>query len=150
MEDSCSENKKQKKEEEPKAKSKNGEIVEEGDTNNARPITDRASKNLYNSIFRINGGNIIGTGFFIKLNLNNETKLFLVTCYHIIPKKLVDEKKTITLYYGEFEDEKSFKIKLDKNERIIKCFKSPKDVTLIEIIDKDDIRKDKFLFPELN
>ena len=61
MEDSSSKNKKQKNKE-SKPNSKKGEIIEEGDTKNALPITERASKNLYNSIFRIslkhNGENI--------------------------------------------------------------------------------------------
>ena len=61
MEDSSSKNKKQKNKE-SKPNLKKGEIIEEGDTKKALPITERASKNLYNSIFRIslkhNGENI--------------------------------------------------------------------------------------------
>ena len=56
----------------------------------------------------------------------------------------------ITLYYGEFDNEKEFNIKLDENERYIKCFDRPLDVTMIEIIEKDDIIKDNFLLPDLN
>ena len=149
-----SENLKSKKGNRLKENPKKGEIIEEGNTNNAPPISERVSKKLYKSIFRIsftyNGKNIIGTGFFIKLNLKNEMKLFLMTCFHIIQKKLVDEKMTITLYYGEFDNEKEFSINLDKNERYIKCFDRPVDVTLIEIIDKDNISKDKYLIPDLN
>ena len=134
--------------------SKNGEIKEEGITNNAPPISEKASKKLYNSIFRIsikhNEGNIIGTGFLIKLNLKNETKLFLMTCYHIIQEQYVDEKLTITLYYGEYDNEKEFKIKLDKKERFIKCFDRPVDVTLVEIIETDNINKNIYLLPDLN
>ena len=129
-------------------------IIQECNTNNAPPISERMSKNLYNSISRINveykGENIIGTGFFIKFNLKNETKLFLATCYHIIQKKFVDEKITITLYYGKFGKEKKINIKLDKNKRLIKCFDRQIDVTLIEIIKKDNIKSDKYLVPDLN
>ena len=151
-----SENKEQKIEEEPKVNTKKQEIIKEGNTDSAPPIQERDSKKLYNSIYRINveskEGNIMGTGFFIRLNLKHEMKLFLVTCYHIIQKQYADEKITITLYYGEFNKEKCYKIKLDENERYIKCF-SRSDITLIEIIDKDDIskdNKDNYLLPDLN
>ena len=145
-----SDNKKQKKEDEPKLIPKKEEIKEEGITNNAPPIAERTSKKLYNSIFRISIRNIIGTGFFIKLNLKNETKLFLMTCCHIIEEQYVNEKLTITLYYGEYDNEKEFKIKLDKKERFIKCFDRPVDVTLVEIIESDNINKNIYLLPDLN
>ena len=108
-----SKEKKPKIENEPEENTKKGEIKEEWITkitNYVPPIPERASKKLYNSIFRIivkhKEGKIMGTGFFIRLNLKNETKLFLVTCYHIIQKNFIDEKKTITLYYGEYDNEK--------------------------------------------
>ena len=129
-----SEEKIPKKENESKENTKKGEIKDEGITNNVPPIPERASKKLYNSIFRIivnhKEGKIMGTGFFIRLNLKNETKLFLVICYHIIQKNFIDEKITIALYYGEYDNEKKFNIKLDERERYIKCFDRPIDVTL--------------------
>ena len=114
-----SENKKPKKDNEQKTNSKREERIDEGNTNNAPPISERASKKLYNSIFRISvkykGRKMVGTGFFIKINIKKETKLFLMTCHHIIQKEFVDNKITITLYYGEFDNENEFNIKLDKN-----------------------------------
>ena len=69
-----SDNKEQKIEEEPKVNTKKQEIIKEGNTDSAPPIQERDSKKLYNSIYRINveskEGNIMGTGFFIRLNLN--------------------------------------------------------------------------------
>ena len=41
------------------------------------------------------------------------------------------------------------KIKLDKNKRIIKCYKEL-DVTLIEILEEDNIPEEKYLSPDLN
>ena len=41
-------------------------------------------------------------------------------------------------------------IKLDKNIRFTKSFEDPINITLIQIIDEDDIPKNKFLFPDLN
>ena len=39
---------------------------------------------------------------------------------------------------------------MNTNKRFIKCFQTPKDVTLIEIIKSDGITEDKFLVPHLN
>ena len=41
-------------------------------------------------------------------------------------------------------------IRLDIEKRYIKCFKKPLDVTLVEILDEDHIKKDKYLEPDLN
>ena len=115
----------------------------------APPISEKVSEKLYNSIVRINlylnGNRYIGTGFFLKLKINNKIMNFLISCYHIIEEKLVDKKIIITLYYGKFGQEKDFKIKLDRNKRYIKCFNKPIDVTLIEILKEDNINEEKFL-----
>ena len=90
--------------------------------------------------------NIIGTGFFLKMHNN----IFLITCYHVISNDLINSKKEIVLYYGKKEKEEKRIIKLDKNLRFIKSFENPIDITLIEIIDEDNIPKNKFLLPDLN
>ena len=135
-----------------KVQEKNGRIDQVA--NNAIPIPEIYSEKLYNSIVRINfttqEKNSIGTGFFLKLNINNNNRNFLVTCYHIIEEKDVEENIIITLYYGKLKEEKSFNIKLDRNERYIKCFDKPIDVTLVEIIEEDKINEEKYLFADLN
>ena len=73
-----------------------------------------------------------------------------MTCNHIIKKIIVDEKINISLYHGEFDKEKKLNIKLDRNERYIKCFERPIDATLVEIIEKDKINKEKYLVPDYN
>ena len=60
------------------------------------------------------------------------------------------KKMVIALYYGKINKEKKLEIKLDRNERSIKCFDKPLDVTLVEILEKDDIKEEKFLMPDLN
>ena len=130
------------------------ERLKESDTHHARFIPEKSSEKLFNSIVRIdftfNEKTFIGTGFFIKFNIKNKICHYLMTCHHIINKKFVEKKITITLYYGKFNEEKNFEIKLDNNERNIKYFEEPIDVTLIEIIKKDKINEDKFLVPDLN
>ena len=64
------------------SKSKN--IIKESDTKHATHISESASDKLYNSIVRIEKGNELGTGFFMKVNIKNKIKYFLFTCYHVI------------------------------------------------------------------
>ena len=120
----------------------------------APPFPEVYSKKLYNSIvkinFTVNEETLIGTGFFLRLNFSNKIKKYLVTCYHIIKEKFVDEKIVIHFYHGELNKEKRFEIKLDENERYIKCFDKPIDVTLIGITEKDNIKEDKFLQLDYN
>ena len=73
-----------------------------------------------------------------------------MTCHHVIQEKFVNAKKVINFYYGKFKKEKYFKIKLDRNERFIKCFVEPFDVTMIEILKEDNINENKFLNLDLN
>ena len=82
--------------------------------------------------------------------INEKARNFLMTCQHVIKEEFVEEKKDITLYYGKRTEEKKIEIKLDKNKRYIKCFQKPLDVTLVEILDEDNIKKDKYLEPDLN
>ena len=117
-------------------------------------IQGHISDVLYNSIVRINftvnGEKFTETGFFIKINIKNKFRYFLITCYHINAEKFINKKMIIALYYGRLSEEKKFEVILDRKERCIKCFDKPFDVTLIEIIEKDKINKDKFLEPDLN
>ena len=66
---------------------------------------------------------------------------------HVINEDMIQNEKTIYIYYdNEF---KLSVIKLDKKERYIKSFKDISlDVTVVEILDKDNISKDFFLVPE--
>ena len=68
----------------------------------------------------------------------------------MISEEDVKSKETIKIYYGKKQEEKQKEIKLDKNNRIINCFKEPIDITLIEIIPKDFIPNDKYLIPNYN
>ena len=109
---------------------------------------------LFNSIIRINyilnEENFIGTGFFIKFELKNKLKYFLMTNHNIIGENLIKDKKLIKFDYREDDKEKNFEIQLDRNKRYIKCYGEPLDVTLVEILDEDNIKKDNFLEPDLN
>ena len=94
--------------------------------------------------------NIIGTGFFLKFERNNKPFSCLMTNEHVITPDMVKEKNEIIVkYFNEFY---SIKIKLEQEERIIICFEElfGLDVTLIEIIPKDQINESYFLTPNMN
>ena len=122
--------------------------TEEINTNNENLIPESASKILYNSIIKIKINQRMGTGFFMKVKIRNKEFKFLITCKDIISKK--DLNSVIDIYFGEINNEKNIKIKLDKNERNIIFFGNKIDITLIEILENDKISEDKFLIPDLN
>ena len=92
----------------------------------------------------------IGSGFFLKFERNNKLFYCLMTNQHVIESKLVEMKNEITIYYGN--ESKILRIKLDEQERIIICFKEilNVDITLVEIIPKDNIDDSYFLIPKTN
>ena len=94
--------------------------------------------------------NSIGSGFFLKFERNNKLFYCLMTNQHVINQEIVKMKNEITIYYNN--ENKSLKIKLDDQDRIIVCFKGILniDVTLIEIIPKDQVDNFYFLTPKTN
>ena len=113
-------------------------------------ISESASKKLFNSIVRIEKGQLFATGFFLKLKIKDIYLHCLLTNHHVISQEDINNSKTINIYFGEKQNEKKRYIKLDKKERYIKCFKEPIDVTVIEIINNDNIPENKYLSPDLN
>ena len=126
--------------------------INEIDTNYAAPISETAFDRIYNSVVRIELENSKGkgTGFFIKIKIKEKSKNFIFTNFNVIPQQLVDSKQLISIYYGKKNNEIKKIIKLDIKDRFIKCFNEPKDITIIEIIEKDGIPEDKYLIPDLN
>ena len=119
--------------------SKENKGVNEVDTKHAATIPESVTDRLFNSIFRIEMENIKGTGFFIEIK---EIKgFFMFTNYHLINQTLVDSKALIPVYYGKKDNEIKKVIKLDKDERFIKCFDESIDITVIEILKEDEIPK---------
>ena len=85
----------------------------------------------------------------MKLKLNGKDINLLWTCHHVISNDDIKNRLTVNLYYGEKKNEIEREITLDKNIRFIRTFKN-EDVTLVEIIEEDDIPEDKYLNPDLN
>ena len=125
--------------------------INESNTDHAAFISESASDFLYNSIVKINMKNgLEGTGFFMKIKINEKQINCLFTCNHVINDDNIDLKETIKITYGKINQETNLKIKLDINQRLIKTFLPPIDITLIEIIKSDNIPEDKYLFPDYN
>ena len=100
------------------------------------------------SICKIITSKSLGTGFLIKLNKKNKQFYCLMTNEHVIKQNMISNKETIKVFYDN--QRKNFELELDKNERFIQDFLYlGLDVTLIEILPKDNISDDYFLLPNL-
>lgn len=104
-------------------------------------ITPDYMKHLYNSICKILFKHTRGSGFFmktkVKIKLKNITH-FLITNSHIITENMINKKETITIFLENINEKRE--IILDNEKRLIKCFKKPVDITIIEILDEDNLK----------
>lgn len=106
--------------------------IDEYDMKHASFIPESSTEILFNSIVKISlDENKISTGFFMKTNINKKLHHFLLTCNHVITDKHISEMITIEISYGKIGQETIKNIKLDENERFIKTFGIPADLTLI-------------------
>ena len=95
-------------------------------------IANKTLKSICKIIVNSIEGDIYGTGFFMKIN---DSKKYLITNYHVISEERINDEIVI-----EIHNHKTMKLK--KGNRVIKYFKRPKDITVIEIKNNDDIYKD--------
>ena len=110
------------------------------------------SELLSNLICRISleaqGKKIIGSGFILGLTIDLEGFLCLMTNDNIISNESINNHNIINL---TFEGLKTEKIKLDSHRRYIQSFRNAGlDITVVEILDEDDISKKSFLSPDLD
>jgi len=119
-------------------------------TNHAAGVPQTASDKLNNAIVRIEINGRQGTGFFLRFKIKDLPFFSLWTNFHVISEYMVNSKEKINIYYGPKKHEKEISIRLNRNKRFIRCFERPKDITVIQILKKDNIPEDKYLYPELN
>ena len=104
-------------------------------------ITDQTKKSICKIIIKKYPQNIYGTGFFMKISDNQE---YLFTNNHIISQDNINDDIEIEIYNHK-------KMKLNLNNRNIRYFPKPKDITMIEIKNYDPIYEDiEFLKYDLN
>ena len=98
-------------------------------------ITTKVLKSVCKIKIKKNGGKDYecGTGFF--MNINNDSKKYLITNYHVISEKIINEDIEI-----EIHNHKTMNLKL--NNRYTKYFPEPKDISIIEIKKTDEIYDD--------
>ena len=88
-----------------------------------------------------------GSGFFIKFFKGEQDFYCLMTNEHVVTKKLVEQNQKIDVYYDS--EDKNIIMQLNPKERFIKDFRDDTiDVTVIEILPKDNIPNDYFLLPQ--
>ena len=88
----------------------------------------------------------MSSGFLIQLFKGRKEFYCLMTNEHVITKEMIDKKIKIDIYYDS--QSKFRNIELNTEERLIKEFTDIKmDITVIEIISKDEISKEYFLLP---
>lgn len=99
------------------------------------------------SICKIKCLNNIGTGFFIKLiKWNRQELYFLITNEHVIKREFVKSKESVEILYDC--EKKKHEFVLNDRDRFIKDFKDKEiDIIIIQIIEKDNIKKNYFLSP---
>ena len=104
-----------------------------------KPIPMNIAIKVMKSICKItikekNGNISYGTGFF--MNISNSLK-YLVTNYHVINPTIINNKIELEIWNQE-----KMKLNLAEPNRNIKYFEKPKDITVIEINNGDNIYKD--------
>ena len=89
---------------------------------------------------------IIGTGFLLKFLIDLDFFYCLISNEHVITRNIINNNNNniVIKYDSEF---KLANIKLDKSKRYIKSFENiGLDITVVEIIDEDNIYSDFFLW----
>ena len=92
----------------------------------------------------------VGTGFFIKFQRNNKNFYCFMTNQHVIKPKMIENKESIAIYYKN--ESKTLILSLNTTERLIFCLEKDYnvDVTIVEIIPKDNVNDSYFLIPCYN
>jgi len=96
-------------------------------------IVLQVMKSICKIIIKNKNGINYGTGFFMKIS---ESEKYLITNNHVISQDKINEEDFIIEIYNQK------KMKLNFNNRKIKYFIKPKDITIIEIKNNDEIYND--------
>ena len=90
------------------------------------------------SICKIKIDNITGNGFFCKFKYYNNNIIYLITCYHVINKKILDFYDEIELIFSNISH------KLNLKEKRITWYNEELDFIALEIKKEDNMNIDTF------
>ena len=91
---------------------------------------------------------MIGTGFLLKFYINQEIFYCLVSNEKVIKNDIIQNNNNI-IYISYDNEFKNTNIKLGNKKRYMKSFTDIElDITVVEVMDEDNISKDYFLFPD--
>ena len=108
----------------------------------------RLSKEICRIVIETERGRKTGTGFILCFPIDLEWFFCLITNDHVIGNESINKSQII---YITYEDYKTACIKLDRNKRYIKSFADKElDITVVEILDEDNISKNYFLEPDID
>ena len=100
------------------------------------------SKNICQIVRETKNEKIIQTGFFLRFLVDLERFYCLMTNDYVINDESIINNQIINIKY---EEDKTLTIKLDRKNRYIKSFKDKDlDITVIEILNEDNISKKYF------
>jgi len=106
------------------------------------------SKLICSISIKTQGKEIIGSGFILGISIDLEYFKCLMTNGHVISNESVNNNNTINLTFEQLEQ---INIILDRNKRYIKSFiDEGLYITVVEILDEDNISKNYLLEPELD
>ena len=108
-------------------------------------IKTELSKEICKIIIKTKESEKTDIGFFLSIRIDLELFDCLITKNHIIN----DDSKNNNIIYIYYEEYKAANILLDKNKRYLRSFKNEGlDISIIEILDEDNISKKYFFEPE--
>ena len=109
----------------------------------------KVSKSICKIKIQTEIGIIKGTGFLLNFDIDQELFYCLISNEHVIQNDIIQNNNIIINISYDLEF-KEANIKLENKKRYMKSFTDiDLDITIIEIIDEDNISKEYFLFPEL-
>ena len=99
-----------------------------------KPLKQTALNHLKNCLCKISA-NMIGTGFFCKIDYKDKKIPVLITNYHIIDDQYIENHNTLKIYI----DDICKIININKNEKIYSSGKNEYDLMIIQLKEKDEI-----------
>ena len=109
-----------------------------------KPLKQTKLNHLKNCICKISA-NMIGTGFFCKIDYKDKKIPVLITNYHIIDDQYIENHNTLTIYI----DDICKIININKNEKIYSSGKYEYDLMIIQLKEIDEIHNYLELDPNI-